>query len=238
MSRSRYISLTFCLALAATLVACERDHAIIGSVVEGIQVTGTGSVFGDPDIAVLNLGIVAEEKNIEEARGMAAFAMQQVLDSLKNSGIAETDIQTYQFSIRPVYDYEDNQRVLRGYEVSNIVAAKVRDIDKTGEVVDDALTAGGKWTVVDSIGFAIDDPAGLLEQARVEAMKDAKAKAQKLAELGEVTLGEPVSISEVPESSPSYYDAGSVPTRESGATPIQPGELEINVTVMVVYDIE
>ena len=239
MTRFCYILLPFCLAVMVTLSACERDNIIIGSVVEGIQVTGVGSAFGDPDVAVLDLGVAAEEKNIEEAHGMAAFAMQQVLDSLKNNGIAESDIQTYQFSIRPVYSYQNNQRVLQGYEVSNVVAAKVRDIDKTGKVVDDAVTAGGKWIRVNSIGFAIDDPEGLLEQARVEAMKDARAKAQTLAELGEVVLGKPVSISETGGASPIYrYDATSVPKQEGGATPIQPGELEITVTVMVVYEIE
>ncbi|MFC1714349.1 SIMPL domain-containing protein [Candidatus Poribacteria bacterium] len=238
MTIFRYILLIFCLTLVITLVACERDHMTIGSVVEGIQVTGTGSAFGDPDVAVLDLGIRAEEKSIEEAHGMASFAMQQVLDSLKNNGIAESDIQTRQFSIRPVYNFQNNQRVLQGYEVSNIVAAKVRDIDNTGKIIDEAVTAGSKWITVNSIGFAIDDPEALVEQARVEAMKNAKAKAQTLAELGEVTLGKPVSISEVADGSPIYYDAGSVPAREGDATPIQPGELEITVTVVVVYDIE
>ncbi len=237
MTIFRYILLIFCLTLVITLVACERDHITIGSVVEGIQVTGTGSVFGNPDVAVLNLGVVAQEKSVEEAHGMASFAMQQVLDSLKNNGVAESDIQTYQFSIRPVYNYQNNQRVLQGYEVSNIVAAKLRDIDKTGKVIDEVVIAGSKWIQINSIGFAIDQPEGLLEQARAEAMKDAKTKAQTLAELGEVKLGKAVSISEAAGGSPIYYDSGSVPSRE-GSTPIQPGELEIKVTVIVVYEIE
>lgn len=239
MIRFRYIVLPFCLAMALTLVACERDLMIIGSQVEGIQVTGSGSAFGDPDIAVLSLGITAQENNIDTAQESAAFAMQQVLESLENNGIAQRDIQTQQFSIRPVYSFRDNQRELLGYQVSNMVAVKVRDMDKTGKVIDDAVTAGGKWMIVNSVSFAIDKPKNLLEQARAAAMKDAKTKAQALAGLGDVVLGKPVSISENVGNPPVYrYDESAVITKDGSATPIRPGELEIVVTVTVVYDIE
>lgn len=239
MIRFRYILLPFCLAMMLTFIACERDLMVIGSQVEGIQVTGSGSAFGDPDIAVLSLGITAQENNIDTAQESAAFAMQQVLESLENNGIAERDIQTQRFSIRPVYSFKNGQRELQGYEVSNMVAIKVRDMDKTGKVIDDAVTAGGKWVVVNSVSFAIDKPKSLLEQARAEAMKDAKAKAQTLAGLGDVVLGKPVSISENVGNPPAYrYDENSVVTKNGSATPIRPGELEIVVTVTVIYDIE
>jgi len=239
MIRFRYIVLMFCLAMMLTLVACERDLMIIGSLVEGIQVTGTGSAFGDPDIAVLSLGITAQEATIEAAQEAAAFAMQQVLESLESNGVAQHDIQTQQFSIRPVYTYKSNLRELQGYQVSNIVAIKARDIDETGKIIDDAVTAGGKWMIVNSVSFAIDEPESLLEQARAAAMKDAKAKAQALAGLGDVVLGKPVSISENVGNPPAYrYDESSVATKDGSATPIRPGELEIIVNVTVVYDIE
>jgi len=237
MTEIRYVLLLLCLVLAAGIVACDRDNITLATSVEGVQVTGTGSVSGDPDVAVLDLGVVAEESNVDEARESAAYAMERVLDSLKINGVAEKDIQTRQFSIRPVYNYSDGQRVLRGYEVSNTVSAKVRDIDNTGKIIDDAVTAGGKWINVNSINFAIDDPKALQEQARAEAMADAKAKAQSLADLGGVVLGKPVSISESIGGSPIYrYDMGA--SNVGSATPIEPGELEISVTVVVIYNIE
>jgi uncharacterized protein YggE len=238
MVKFRYILLLLCLVLATMFTACERDTVVVGSVVEGVQVTGTGSASGDPDVVVLSMGVVAQEKNLEEAHAAAAFAMQQVLDSLKISGVAENDIQTTQFSIRPVYNYVNSQRILQGYEVSNIVSVKVRDMDKTSPVIDNAVTAGGKWIQVNSISFTIDDPEELQTQAREEAMKDARAKAQTLAALGGVTLGAPVSISETAGSGPIYrYGMDSV-VSEDVATPIEPGEVEITVTVTVVYNIE
>ena len=238
MIRSRYILLSFCLALAVTLIACEKDTIIVGPTAEGIQVTGTGSAFGSPDIAILSLGVVAEEKTVDKAQDSAASAMQQVIDSLETNGVAESDIQTSQFNIRPVYDYNDSQRTLRGYEVSNIVTVKVRAMDDTGQIIDDVVTAGGKWTQINSIRFDIDDPKDLKEQAREAAMTDARARAETLAELGGVTLGKPVSISESMGNGPIYrYESGLTASADA-ATPIEPGELEITVTVSVIYEIE
>ena len=239
MNLTRYTYPLLCLALVVALAACEAGIINTDPTAEGVQVTGVGSVYGDPDIAVLSLGVAAEEPTVAEANEAAAYAMQQVLDSLKTNGIAESDIQTRHFSIRPVYSYTNNQQVLRGYEVSNTVSAKVRDIDNTGKIIDDVVTAGGKWTRVNSIGFAIDDPSGLEEQARVEAMKDAKSKAQTLAELGGVELGKPLSISESAGGvTPVYRYEDAVSPGGGASTPIEPGELEVTISVVVIYDIE
>lgn len=240
MNGIRYILLLFCLILAASLIACYGNEITVGAATEGIQVTGTGSVFGEPDIAILNLGIVAEASTVDEARDTAAYSMEQVLDSMKTNGVIESDIQTNQFNIRPIYDYTTNKRTLRGYEVSNIVSAKIRDIDKSGKIIDDTVTAGSKWIRVNSIRFAIDDQSDLLEQARIAAMKDAKAKAQILAEQGGVTLGKPFSISESSGGSPPIYKADDAVGGGAGfvETSIEPGELEISISIVVIYDIE
>jgi uncharacterized protein YggE len=223
-----------------TIVACDTINVESPmQAAEGIQVTGSGSAFGEPDVAFLYLGISVERNSVREARDEAAIAMQKVVDSIKSNGVAEKDIQTQNFNIQPQYDYIDNRQVLRGYLVTNTISIKVRDTKIVGEVIDDATVAGGDLIRVNSITFAIDDPKELQAQARIEAMKDANAKAQTLAEQGGVKLGKPVSISEsmVFYNSTSYersFDKGQpMPT-----TPIEPGQLEITITVSVIYDIE
>ena len=178
-----------------------------------------------------------EGDSVREAREEASAAMQSVIDSLKDNGVAEEDIKTQHFSIQPRYDYIDNRQVLRGYQVTNLVSAKARDIETVGEVIDDAATAGGDLVRVQSITFTIDDPKELQEQARVEAMKDAHAKAQTLAELGDVGLGDPISISEGSTANYRKY-ASFDEERSASSTPIEPGQLEITITVSVIYEIE
>jgi len=238
MIRFLGLLLLLSLPLVVTIVACDGDTITVESpmqIVKGIQVTGSGSAFGKPDVAILSLGISAEKVEVQEAREEAAAAMQKVIDSLKDNGVVEKDIQTQHFSIQPRYDYIDNQQVLRGYLVTNTVSTKVRNIETVGKVIDDAVDAGRDLIRVQSIVFTIDNPKELQNQARVEAMKDAYAKAEALAEQGDVELGKPISISEsMGYPIPSSFDK----ERLTSTTPIEPGQLEITVTVTVIYDIE
>jgi uncharacterized protein YggE len=116
-----------------------------------------------------------------------------------------------------------------------MVAIKVRNLDKVGEAIDGAAAAGGDIIQVQSIRFTIDDPTELQAQARIKAMQDAQAKAQTLAQEGGVRLGKPVSISEVIGfSTPISFGK----SEGSSTTPIEAGELEVAVTVTVIYSIK
>ena len=206
-----------------------------------VRVSGTGSVAGEPDLVVLSIGVSVERDSVKQARAEAAEAMTGVIESLKASGLADIDIQTRHFSIHQRYDYSKGRREFRGYSVTNTVSAKIRDLDTVGNVIDDAAAAGGDLVEINSIQFTIEDPTTLKMQARVAAMQDAQAKAQTLATEGGVALGKPISISE----SGGYYPPGpfyaDVAFAEDAAaieTPIQAGQLQITVSVNVIYEIE
>ncbi len=204
-----------------------------------IQVTGSGSTLGKPDIVVLTLSVSVEKASVKEAREEAADAMNQVLDSLKGNGVAEGDIQTQQFSIQQQFDFTNGRREFRGYRVTNAVSAKSRDLDRIGQVIDDAAAAGGDLVQIQSIQFGIEDVKELQAQARVEAMKDALAKAQVLAAEGGVALGKPISISESSALPlPTFPTARGLIEDALATTPIETGQLQVNVIVNVVYEIE
>lgn len=204
-----------------------------------IQVTGSGSTLGKPDIVVLTLSVSVEKASVKEAREEAANAMNQVLDSLKGNGVAEGDIQTQQFSIQQQFDFTNGRREFRGYRVTNAVSAKSRDLDRIGQVIDDAAAAGGDLVQIQSIQFGIEDAKELQAQARVEAMRDALAKAQVLAAEGGVTLGKPISISESSALPlPTFPIARGLVEDVLATTPIETGQLQVNVIVNVVYEIE
>jgi hypothetical protein len=207
---------------------------------EGIWVTGQGKVPAAPDIATLRLGIEAQEVSVEQAQSKATEAMERVEAALTKNGVAKKDIQTQHFSIHKVtrWDREKEEEVVIGYRVTNMVTAKIRDIDKAGTIIDAVAEAGGDLTRIDSISFSIDDPSDYYDEAREKAMAEAKAKAKQLAALAGVTLGKPTYISESVQAPPIYRDTVYLEKAEAVAeTPISPGEMEVSLSVQVTYAI-
>jgi len=208
---------------------------------EGVWVSGTGKVMVAPDIANLRLGIEAQKATVAEAQSEATGAMNQVMNALKDNGVADKDIQTQYFSIQKVtrWDDEKYQEVVIGYRVTNIVTAKIRDIAKAGTIIDAVALAGGDLTRIDSVSFSVDDPSAYYEQVRGKAMADAKAKAEQLAEMGGITLGKPTYISEsMVTPSPIYPVRAEAAAPAMAETPISAGETEISLTVQVIYAIQ
>jgi uncharacterized protein len=240
----RLITAALGLMLATVaLSACTRKGDTIvntpGSTANGISVSGTGQVFGSPDVAVITLGVQAQAANVADARQTAAAAAQAVIDSVKKNGVADKDVQTTQFSIQPQYDFKPNGgQTIRGYQVTNVLTVKVRKIDTAGKVLDDATAAGGNNTLVQGVSFTIDDPTKLRESARADALKDAKTRAQQLADNAGVKLGNPISISESSGAIPLAANFVTAPRTGDSSTPIQTGELQVSVTVNVLYAIE
>jgi uncharacterized protein len=211
-----------------------------GSGSQGISVSGEGRVAVAPDMALLSIGVSTKEDTVAAANSAVQAAMDRLLSSLEANGIVEKDIQTTQFSISPEYDYQLSEPRLTGYRVTHMLQVKVRDIDRAGEVIDDGVEAAGDLVQVGSISMTIDDTSAMAKQARELAMADAKAKAQELAQLADVDLGKPISISEssyTPSPSVIYDRAGYGAEAAPAATTISTGELEVVVSVQITYAI-
>ncbi len=209
---------------------------------EGISVSGSGKVSAVPDTAVLRLGIEAQESSVALAQEKANGAMTAVMSALDDNGIAEKDIQTQYFNIRKVtrWDEKQGKEMVTGYRVTNMVTAKIREMDKVGTVIDAVAGVGGDLTRIDSIGFTVEEPSAYYGEARQKAMADATSKARQLAELADVKLGKPVYISENAAypypvyRQDAYESMAGAPAME---TPISPGEMEITMNVQVAYAI-
>lgn len=223
------------LACTETTVQPSADGAT-----SGINVSGSGSVFGEPDVAILSLGVEAEADSVGEAREQAAGSMDAMLNALRNGGVEDDDIQTSRFSVQPRYDFQEGRQELIGFVVNNLVTVKIRSIDDTGDLIDAAVAAGGDLSRVDNLRFTIDDPTALEDEARQLAMEDAKSKADTLAEAGGVDLGSPISISESGGVLPDVFrgDFFAEAVQDAGGTPIETGELEVQVQVQVLYALE
>jgi uncharacterized protein YggE len=207
---------------------------------EGIWVSGTGTVTAAPDVVHIRLGIEAQQETVAQAQSDAAAAMVRVMTALGSGGVAEEDIQTQSFSIRQVtrWDRDLEEEIVVGYRVSNDVLVKVREVGRAAALIDAAVVAGGDFIRVDGISFTVDDPTPFHAQARQEAMADAAAKAEGLAELAGVRLGQATFISESSAGQPPVPVLAEMAVMSADvSTPISPGEVEIRVTVQVVYDI-
>ena len=236
------LGLTLVLAVVG-LSGCtsEISNVQLDSQQKGIWVTGTGEVTVVPDIATLRLGIAAEAATVVEAQSQAVEAMDKVMSALTDNDVAEKDVQTQYFNIRQVTEWDrvKEEETVIGYRVTNMVTAKIREVDKAGTIIDAVAEAGGDLTRIDGISFSVDEPSAYYEEARQEAMADAKAKAEHLAELGEVSLGKPTYISEGVSTLYPVYRSVTVEEAIPSSVPtsISPGEQEISLTIQVIYAI-
>jgi uncharacterized protein YggE len=203
-----------------------------------ITVTGAGTATVSPDVADVRLGVLVSRPTVKEARSVAAARMTAVIAAVKKLGIADKDIQTTTISLQPNYDYTNNGNPPRitGYSLSNGIAVTVRNLDQTGDVIDDSLAAGA--TTLDGVGFRVADPAAAETQARTDAMSQAKASADTLAKSAGVSISGVASISEVatPVPGPIYFGRAALgAAAPDQATPVQPGTTDVTITVTVSY---
>jgi uncharacterized protein YggE len=162
---------------------------------EGIQrmitVVGAGRVSLAPDIGQINVGVEARASTVSEAKVEVDRQMAAIVATLRALGLDDKDMQTSQYSI-----YYEREPILReepgtstgAYHVSSMLQLTVRDVDQVGSVLDAAVEAGANQ--VYGVQFTVSDDAKWQSQARVEAMADARARAEELARLAGVTLGQ------------------------------------------------
>ena len=245
MNKSAVLILIAASLISVSLIACKSGETIVnapGASTTGLSVSGTGRASGPPDIVQLQLGVQTEARTVADAREQAASAAQAVVDAIKKDGVDDKDIRTTQFSVQPQYDSSVSGRppALRAYRVSNTLSVKVRKLDNASRIIDDTAAAGGNSTVIQSIAFSIEDPTALQAQARADAMKQAQARADQLAKLGGISIGKAISISEGSAPTPILAAPAALSVARTGdtSTPIESGQLEVTVTVNVLYKIE
>jgi uncharacterized protein YggE len=176
---------------------------------------------------------------VKQAVADAAALADQLISTLESSGVASDDVQTANYSIYPEYDYSGDEQKLVGYRVSNTVTAKIRDIGAAGSVIDAAVGGVGDEIQVSGVSFSIEEDEELISAARDAAWEDARSKAQQLADLAGLTLGNAVMISESVAGTPPqplYREAFDEMATQSVETPIEAGQQQVAVTLQVRFE--
>lgn len=206
-----------------------------------ITITGTGKITSAPNIATTQVGLVTEKSDAGAAQSENSQKMNKLIAALQGLGIAQADLKTTQYQVYPKYSYDAKAgSTITGYSVSQNVEVKIRDLQKISAVLAAAAAAGSNQ--VSGIAFTIDDQKKLEAEAREAAIKDAKEKAEVLADQLGVELGRVVSFSEsqggaMPQPYPMMAKE-SVGAAPQVAPDIQAGSLEIQSDVAVTFEIE
>ena len=209
------------------------------------SVVGSGTVYAKADIANLEVGLKTGAKTTAaEATVDSTKKMNDIVTALKTLGIDDKDMQTSNYNLNPVYNYtNDKGQVLVGYEVTQNLTLKIRDLTKIGDVIAKTTEKGANQ--IGNINFTIDDEFALKNQARELAIQKAKEKAVMIAQQSGMKLGEVKSVVENSDQTPPImfnYTNAKVDAQASGAVisspSIQTGQNEIKVDVTLVYEVK
>ena len=225
-----------CLALVIAVVTLQAAPALAQpNMPPAITVSGEGTVSVPPDMAQIDAGVSSEAKTAREASDANNAAMGKVLLALKGAGIEEKDYQTSLLSLQPQYaPNRSGPSAIVGYRATNRVIIRVRDVIKVANVIDILVAAGANE--VGGINFMVSQASKLLDDAREQAIADARRKALIYAKAAGVTLGEPLDISEEGSATPMFR--GKVAATMATSAPVAQGEETLSITVRVSWAIK
>ena len=202
-----------------------------------ISVTGEASVSVPPDQAQIDAGVSSDAKTAREASDANNAAMGKVLLALKGAGIDEKDYQTSRLSLQPQYATSSKtaeRPAVVSFRASNRVTIKIRDVTKVASIIDVLVGAGANE--IGGINFVVTQTSKVLDEAREQAIADARRKAQIYAKAAGVTLGEPIAISE--EGGPAPMFRSKVAGGMAASAPVAQGEETLSVSVSVSWAIK
>lgn len=205
-----------------------------------LEIGATGEVQRTPDLATIGAGVVTQASAAGTAMARNAEAMAATIAALKRAGIADRDIQTAALTLAPQYRYADNQPpALTGYQASNRVSVRLRDLAKAGGVIDALVAAGANQ--IDGPSLSIDRPEAALDEARTAALAIARSRAELYARAAGLHVRRIVSISETGQGMPQPIMPMMRMMARAPAqapTPIAAGESILSVSLQVTFELD
>lgn len=233
MRRTRMIQATLAVIFLCT------GHVMADDMQRTISVTGEGKAVAKPDMATIHTGVVSQAATAKEALAANSKAMEAVLAELKKRSIAAEDVQTSQFNVNPMYKHDERGRTapeVVGYQVTNQVRVRVRKLDRLGDVLDALVQAGSNQ--MSGISFGLNEQQSILDEARIEAIADARRRAELYAKAAGVGVGKVLKINEQNVRFPQPVAMGRSYAMAAEAVPVAAGEEEFHVTIDVTFALE
>jgi uncharacterized protein YggE len=221
----------------------ERMQADESEKQSSMTILGEAEVRAKPDIATVTIGVAQTAATAEEAVDAMNSALAAVLAGIRSQGVEDRDIQTARLSLQPIYrpppapsvEPHDPSAEITGYRAVSLVSVTVRELERTGSVVDAAMAGGANQ--IGGIRFGLADAKTIERKALIDALADANVKAQAAATAAGVQLGSVHSITEFSAAAPRADAIDLAPVGSLAGTPVEAGELRIRAQVRVVYEI-
>lgn len=218
---------------ASTLLAADVPRTI--------TVSGQGKAGTPPDMATVRSGVITQALTAKEALAANNAAMAQIMKVLKSRNIEAKDIQTSGFNVYPQYKRQQRgggrANEISGYNVSNNVSVKVRNLSRLGEILDALVQSGSNQ--ISGVSFGLSNPREIMNKARRNAVDDAKGRAELYAQATDVRVGKVISISEqsIQPPRPMFQARMAMADMASESVPIATGEQEVTATINVMYEL-
>lgn len=252
MPRWLAVTLGVAVVVLIALFIADKGYSLSNSIIKTkpantISMSAEGKVTAVPDLATVNLGVLAQGRTAGAAEEEATKKVNQVIEFIKKQGIDKQDITTTGYNIHPRYEYRDGRSDIVGYEVNESVMVKVRGIDKStanlGNILAGAVDNGSN--VIHGVSLSFDDPDNLKQEARKLAIAKAKDKAQELAREAGIKLGKVISVSEsgtpnypLPMYSEMSYGGARDQAAKSVAPSIEAGSQDVTATITVIFEVK
>lgn len=243
--RPLLLASALCLGLAAMNASAQTqpDPVAAPGSAEGtlLRVSAQAEAGRAPDVASLSTGVVTQAADANAALRANSAQMEKVMAAIRAAGVAARDIQTSGINLNPQYRYEENQPpAITGYQASNTVSIKVRDLGKLGDVID-ALVASGA-NQVNGPSFEIDEPEAVYDEARRAALQKARDRAAMYAETLGLRVRRIVSVSDGGSGDfrplQQIQVTGSrMMAADAAKAPVSPGESTLSATLEVVFEL-
>jgi uncharacterized protein len=204
-----------------------------------LDVSARGTTLQVPDIAVISAGVITQAPDAATAMSQNAAKMARVVAALRSAGVAEKDMATASINLSPQYRYSASEvPVVTGYQASNTLTIRFRDIGKSGAILDTLVKQGANQ--INGPTMMIDKPEAALDTARLAALKQAQARAALYAGAAGLKVKRIVSIAEAQDYSPQPMPMMAMARSADAAakTEVMPGEQSVGVTLSVVFELE
>lgn len=238
------------LASAIPGAASAQDMSLVPPIAAGhtlLSVSAQGSSTRTPDMASFSAGVTTQGATASDALSSNSLAMNKVIAALKRAGIADRDIQTSTINLNPQWSqpkrlpdgsYEDGTQRIIGYQANNSVNVRARKLDQMGRVIDALVSAGANQ--VNGPNFMLSEQAAADDEARVDAMKAARARADLYAKAAGLRVVRIVAINEsggYARPMPMMYAKADMAAPAAPPPPVAAGEMETTINVAVSFEL-
>lgn len=222
--------------LVLVFMAFVMPVAALASDSARLTVTGLGQVDAPPDMATLQFGVVHDNARAEVAMARVSADMAAILDRLAATGLEPRDMQTSGLDLSPVWSAYNSgqQREITGFRAANMLMVRIRALDGLGPLLDQVIATGANS--FQGIGFGLQTPGPVQDEARRLAVADAMRKAQIYARAAGLGLGDVISISETGSAEPRPMMMAAARSAEA-SVPVAPGEVSLSARVTMVFDL-